>query len=288
MKKVLIFGISGMAGHMIYYHLSKKSNYKVFGTARGKTVFDNTISLDVANFRDVENLIQQVNPDIIVNAIGVLIKGSRSDSSNAILINSYFPHFLEKLCRKQSCRLVHISTDCVFSGNDGMYKEASFRDADDVYGRSKTLGEINNDIDITIRTSIIGPELKDEGEGLFHWFMSQSGTINGFENVYWGGVTTLELAYNIDSIIQKEITGIFQLTNGKKISKYDLLQLFKNIWGKDDVKINKTKSTPKDKSLVNTRKSEHELSKTYKTMLLELKEFMRENHILFEYTQRYH
>ncbi|WP_190810429.1 SDR family oxidoreductase [Flagellimonas sp. S3867] len=286
-KKVLIFGVSGMAGHMIYHHMTTLDSYEVYGTSFRTPMDDNTILLDVSNFEEVKNLIDRIGPNIIINAVGVLIRGAKEDSANAILINGYFPHFLQILCRKQGCKLVHISTDCVFSGNIGQYVESSFRDADDIYGRSKALGEIENGTDVTIRTSIIGPELKETGEGLFHWFMSQAGQINGFDNMFWGGVTTLELAKNIDLIIEKDIVGIFHLTNSKKISKYELLKLFKEIWERKQVSINKIQSIAKDKSMVNTRIDEHVMEKSYEVMLIQLKEFMDSNNDFYGYGKRY-
>ena len=125
----------------------------------------------------------------------------------------------------------------MFSGKKGNYSETDFRDADGVHGRSKALGEIINDKDLTIRTSIIGPELKENGEGLFHWFMHQHGCANGFQTAIWGGVTTLELAKAIDVAIDQGVTGLIQLSNGLGISKYDLLHLFSRIWHKQDVEI---------------------------------------------------
>src|SRR5690606_24943808 len=116
-------------------------------------------------------------------------------------------------------KLIHISTDCVFSGNRGAYTEDDFCDANDTYGRSKALGELNNDRDLTIRTSIIGPELKTNGEGLLHWFLNQSTPVNGFTEAYWGGVTTLELAKAIKTALMSDLKGIVNLTNGESISK---------------------------------------------------------------------
>jgi len=283
MKKILIFGVTGMAGHIIYKVLSENKEYEIIGTSYRTKLNKDTYLLDITAFEEVKSLIDKLNPDYIVNAVGVLISGSNVSASNAILVNSYFPNFLKDICSSKKTKVIHISTDCVFSGKSGNYTEKSFRDGDDVYARSKALGEIENDKDLTIRTSIIGPELKLKGEGLFHWFMNQSGEINGYENAYWSGVTTLELAYAIQHIISDdELNGIFHLTNNNKISKYDLLNLFKKIW-KKEIKLNKFNGNRKDKSFLNIEHPNYIVDKSYEEMLIEMKSFMESNDDLYSY-----
>ena len=161
-KKVLLLGMLGMAGHVIHKTISELKEYSIIGTSYKKLNGEIPyIFLNVTDFSEVEKTIKEVNPDYVINAVGVLINESKSSSEKTILINSYLPHFLEKICFKQGAKLIHISTDCVFSGNSkGGYIENSFKNADNIYGRSKALGEINNKSSLTIRTSIIGPELK--------------------------------------------------------------------------------------------------------------------------------
>ena len=237
MKKVLLFGATGMAGHVVYYYLRSTGKYNISNVVYRTPLTEDSIIVDVTNREAVTETVRKVRPEIILNCIGVLIKGSKEHPDNAILINAYFPHLLKKLSDEIGAKLIHISTDCVFSGNKGNYTENDFRDADDVYGRSKALVEVVNEKDLTIRTSIIGPELKKNGEGLFHWFMNQHGQVNGFKTAIWGGVTTLELAKAIDKAIGQQKTGLIQLSNGAEISKYDLLMLFKELWNKQDVEI---------------------------------------------------
>ena len=226
-----------MAGHVVYYYLRSTGKYNISNVVYRTPLTEDSIIVDVTNREAVTETVRKVRPEIILNCIGVLIKGSKEHPDNAILINAYFPHLLKKLSDEIGAKLIHISTDCVFSGNKGNYTENDFRDADDVYGRSKALGEVVNEKDLTIRTSIIGPELKKNGEGLFHWFMNQHGQVNGFKTAIWGGVTTLELAKAIDKAIGQQKTGLIQLSNGAEISKYDLLMLFKELWNKQDVEI---------------------------------------------------
>ena len=156
----------------------------------------------------------------------------------------------------------------------GGYKEDDIKDAYDTYGLSKSLGEVINDVDLTFRTSIVGPELKEKGEGLFHWFFTQRGTIKGFTNAFWSGVTTLFLASAIDTAIEQNISGLYHVTNGNKISKYELLNLAKIIWGKRDVFVEPFEGISVDKSFINTRNEKLISVPSYEEMFNDLKEFM--------------
>lgn len=279
-KKVLLFGATGMAGHVAYYYLKNTGKYELTNVVYRTKLTDDSIIVDVTNKDAVAEVVRKTNPDLIINCIGILIKGSKEHPDNAIFINAYFPHLLKKLSDEVGAKLIHISTDCVFSGKKGNYTEEDFRDADDVYGRSKALGEIINEKDLTIRTSIIGPELKKNGEGLFHWFMQQTGKINGFKTAIWGGVTTLELAKAIDAAIEKQLTGLVQLSNGIGISKYDLLHLFKEIWNRQDIEILPYDGNGINKSIAKSNKFEYKVP-SYKDMLLEQSQWMKKYNNLY-------
>ena len=268
MKKVLLFGATGMAGHVTYYYLRSMGKYDISNVVYRTPLTEDSIVVDVTNRDAVADVVHRVHPEIIINCIGILIKGSKEHPDNAILINAYFPHLLKRLSDEVGAKLIHISTDCVFSGKKGNYTEDDFRDADDVYGRSKALGEIINDKDLTIRTSIIGPELKDNGEGLFHWFMHQSGKICGFRTAVWGGVTTLELAKAIDYALDSGTTGLVHLSNGIGISKYDLLCMFEEIWQKQNVEITSCDANGVDKSIKKSLRFDYEVP-SYHYMLEE-------------------
>jgi dTDP-4-dehydrorhamnose reductase len=277
MKKFLILGSAGMLGHVVYTYLNELKKYELFDASFPNKFHPDSILLDVTNKAAVEEIISNIKPDIIINCIGILIKGSQQDPSNAIYLNSYLPHQLSKLQRKHGGKLIHISTDCVFTGEKGGYIETDFKDARDTYGLSKALGEVNNELDLTFRTSIIGPELKEQGEGLFHWFRSQKGSINGYTQALWGGVTTLELAKAIDKAINQNLSGLIHLTPGYPISKFDLVSLFKKIWNRTEIEIKPYDGKKVDKSL-NTERNDFDFSvKSYDDMLIELFNFM-ENH----------
>ena len=273
MKKVLLFGATGMAGHVVYYYLQSTGKYNITNVVFRIPLTADSIIVDVTDRNAVTKVIADVNPEIIINCVGVLVEGAKRYPDNAILINAYFPHLLKKLSDEIGAKLIHISTDCVFSGKKGNYTEEDIPDAQDVYGRSKALGEIINDKDLTIRTSIIGPELKKNGEGLFHWFMMQQGSVNGFKTATWGGVTTLELAKAICVAIDSEISGLIHLTNGVGISKLELLNLFKEIWHKQDIDILPYNANDVDKSIAKSNKFNYVVS-DYKSMLVELYDWM--------------
>ena len=187
-------------------------------------------SLDVDCFKHAISWLKvnyNYNPDIIINCIGILIKESDIDPENSIFLNSYLPHRLTRLSDKIDAKLIHISTDCVFSGDKKeQYDEADEKDGRGIYAKTKGLGEVINDKHLTLRTSVVGPELKEDGEELFHWFMGQSGVVSGYTKAIWSGVTTIELAKAVECSIRKDITGLHHITNNSSISKYDLLILF--------------------------------------------------------------
>lgn len=273
MKKILILGAAGMAGHVVYTYLSELNKYEIVGTTNSNNLNGVSIKLNIFDIESVKRVIEEVNPDIVINCIGMLIQTSKTNPDQTIFGNAYFPHLLKKLASDNDAKLIHISTDCVFSGKAGHYTETSFKDATDIYGASKSLGEIIDDINLTVRTSIIGPELKVNGEGLFHWFMLQTGTVNGYKSNYWSGVTTLELAKFIEWVIDNPYTGLVHLTNGQPISKYDLLTVFNNVYNKGIMIIDE-KDYICDKSFINTNKDIKYSVPQYKEMLEEQKNFM--------------
>lgn len=278
-KKILIIGAAGMAGHMIYYYLKGLNKYDLFTTVFHTKLNEESIICDVRNKWQLEEVITKVNPDYIINAVGALIKESINHPENAILLNSWLPHILSKLAYRHQSKLIHISTDCVFSGKRGNYQVDDFRDADDLYGRSKALGELINDKDITIRTSIIGPEIKENGEGLLHWFLDQKGQVFGYSKVFWSGITTLELAKLIDFLINNFRPGIYQVAPNEKIDKYSLLKMFKDVFI-TQVIIIPDDSKSIDKSLLKSNNLIDYKIISYKDMILDLYSFIIRHSII--------
>lgn len=251
-KRILVLGGDGMAGHMVKAYLDE-SGYDVFTTTR-KADNDKNSRFDVLdNYKELERIIVSIKPNFVVNCVGVLNRFAEENKSEAVLINSFLPHYISSLSEKHGFKLIHISTDCVFSGERGDYSETDFADAASFYGKTKSLGEVNNDKNVTFRTSIVGPDTNEKGIGLFNWFMKQEGETKGFTKVIWTGVTTLQLAKAIEKSFDLNITGLYHLVNNKKINKSNLLSLFKE-YMKKDIAIKEDDSYVSDKSLVNNRK----------------------------------
>ena len=275
MKRVVVLGSRGMAGHVMYEYLKSVDGIYVVGVARSEGEQVDHV-LDVTDFATLSFMLAQIKPDFVVNCIGVLVSASNENISNAILINSYLPHYLVSEANVLGFKLIHVSTDCVFSGCDGSYTEQSFRDGDDNYGRSKALGEVDQTGHLTLRTSIIGPELKSNGTGLMHWFFGQYNSISGYSKAYWSGVTTLELARVTEHAIKKGIDGLIQVSPGRKISKYELLKLINEIWDRG-VKIIENTDYAVDKSLVSTRADFRYAVPGFRKMLKDMKRWTDAN-----------
>ncbi|MEI2325691.1 dTDP-4-dehydrorhamnose reductase family protein [Priestia megaterium] len=272
--KILILGGKGMAGHVITRYFQQKPEYHVFYTSRDPEDKDG-IYVDITNLTKLEEVIESIKPDITINCIGILNEHATNNNKLAFQVNSLLPHQLVKLMERCQGKLIHISTDCVFSGNKGDYTESDIPDGTSVYAQSKQLGEIISDNHLTIRTSIIGPELKEDGIGLFLWFMQQTGVIKGYEKVWWNGVTTLELAKAIEVMIKQNVTGLYHLGSKEKISKFELLRIIQEIFEKNNVKIIPDSHIVLDRTIKSTRTDVEYTIPSYKHMLLELKDWMQ-------------
>ncbi|SEG42514.1 dTDP-4-dehydrorhamnose reductase [Halpernia humi] len=281
MKKILVIGIKGMAGHVIFKKLQENSTYKVFGLARNIKITENTFDLDVSKTDELTKIISENNFDVIINAIGILNKDAEDHPEKAVWFNSYFPHFLEKITKNHNSKVIHISTDCVFNGKKGNYTEKDTKDGVGFYAQSKALGELENEKDLTIRTSIIGPEINKNGIGLFHWFMSvpENTTIKGFSQAFWSGLTTIELANVIEYVIENNISGLLQVAPKNKIDKYSLLNLFNEIFRNNNIKILPDDAYKVDKSLVSIREDFKYKVPTYSEMLIEMKNWINAENI---------
>jgi len=234
--KVAILGVSGMLGHVLYEELRKKKDLEIFGTIRKQRVHGsgNIIGGIAANSPSLENFLDVQKPDVVINAIGIIKQ--LKDAHNArktIEINALFPHKLAEMCEEVGARMIHISTDCVFNGKQGMYLEGDVSNAEDLYGRTKYLGEVAYPHTLTLRTSIIGHEL-ETCNGLIGWFLSQQGRTKGFTKAIYTGFPTVELARIIYEYVlpNKDLNGVFQVSS-EPIDKFTLLNIVKEVYGKD-------------------------------------------------------
>lgn len=238
--RFLVLGVNGMAGHVIATYLQERGHV-VVGFARKANKCCNTIIGDAEQISDLRIALDAEGFDFVINCIGVLNDAVDKKLSRGIYLNSMLPHLLAELLEDRSTKLMHISTDCVFSSDKVYYTEDSFPNAETYYGKTKALGEVVDNKNLTIRTSIVGPEMKKDGTGLFHWFMNQSSDINGYVNAIWTGITTIELAKAIEYICvnRSELAGIINLVNNSEISKYELLKLFNYYFKNNKTVINK-------------------------------------------------
>lgn len=284
MKRILILGSAGMAGHIIKKYLSDSRKYIIGEIARTKLPAKFTYSIDVTDIHTLDQVLHEFKPEVIINCIGVLNKDAEGNPEKAILLNSFLPHHLAKMASSLRSRLIHISTDCVFSGTKGNYLDTDAKDGLGFYAESKSLGEVNYGSHLTIRTSIIGPEINSCGIGLLHWFLrNQAKEIKGFTQAYWGGVTTLQLAISIEHAIEQPLSGLIHLTNGVRISKFDLINIFKEVF-KKDVLIQADDHYKVDKSLAVSGQTKllGEVP-SYEKMVQDIKSWMQDNRELYNH-----
>ena len=285
MAKVLVLGSTGMIGHQVFNYLKFNSVFELYNISFRKKLQHDSILLDARSEDTFVKCIESISPNYIINCVGILINGSNRDPENAIFLNSYLPHRLSRLADVINAKLIHTSTDCVFSGEKGTsYIETDEKDGNGVYAKTKGIGEVISDKHLTLRTSVVGPELKSDGEELFHWFMTQSGSISGYTRAIWSGVTTLELAKAVLWSIENKITGLYHITNNDSICKYDLLKLFKKYTGKE-IDIFPIDGKAVDKSFIDTRKLIDYKIPSYEQMVVEMTSLIRSNKVLYsQYT----
>lgn len=271
--KILVLGATGMAGHTIAIYL-REAGHDITAFSRRKFKYCNNINGDILDFVLLKDIVENGKYDAIINCIGILNKDAEANQSIAILLNSYLPHYLSDLTRNMRTKIIHMSTDCVFSGKTGRYSETAFRDGETFYDRTKALGELENAKDLTFRNSIIGPDMNKNGIGLFNWFMKQKGEINGFTKVMWTGVTTLTLAKAMEKALKENLTGLYNLVNNESISKFDLLKLFNKYFKENKINIIENGNINLDKSLINTRTDFNFSVPPYEDMIIDMREWI--------------
>lgn len=273
MKKVLVIGAKGMAGHVLVKALPTLGEYDVYGIARNVSPSEKLFNLDVSDTEELKKIVDQ-NFDIVINCIGILNKDAEDNPEKAIWFNSYFPHLLESFTKNSKTKIISISTDCVFSGKKGNYTETDLRDGEGFYAMSKALGEITNEKDLTIRTSIIGPELNKNGIGLFHWFMNQKNEIQGYSQAFWSGITTIELAKVIDQALVQDIKGLITVAGENKIDKFSLLKIFNKIFRNNSLIVLENANYKVDKSMRSIRNDFNYKVPSYEEMIVDMKQWV--------------
>lgn len=256
--KLLIVGTTGMIGSAMFRVLSQKPEWQVFGTVRSeyaKRLFspENTARLifnvDVERHDSLTTTITKIQPDVVINCAGLTKhKPSAEDPLRAIPINSLMPHRLAALCKLLGARLIHVSTDCVFSGNKGNYNEDDYTDARDVYGKAKALGELTYSHTVTLRTSTIGHEIETR-YGLLEWFLSQEQSCKGYSRAIFSGLPTVVFAEIVrDYVIPRpDLSGLYHVA-ADSISKFDLLTMIASVYGKQ-IEVTRDEKLVIDRSL---------------------------------------
>ena len=243
MSRIVVLGANGMLGHTILQIMKLDPAHKVIGVVRHESMARYLRTLmgaqvvaggDFLLSDGLKSILESLRPEVVINCVGLVKQSVLSDNIlAAVPINTIFPHTVAEICSLVGSRMVHISTDCVFSGAKGGYTEEDVPDATDVYGRSKILGEVNYPGTLTLRTSAVGHEL-NTNHGLINWFLSQQGSIKGYTQAIFSGLPSAELARVIrDRVLpHPDLEGKYHVA-GPPISKHDLLQLVKQEYGKE-------------------------------------------------------
>lgn len=278
--KFLVLGVSGMAGHTIALYL-KERGHDVTGFARRTVPFVPCISGSAMDTELLRRVITEGNYDVVINAVGILNKDAEDHKYRAAFLNGCLPHLLADITAEMPTRVIHMSTDCIFSGKTGGYTEDSLPDGEPFYDRSKALGELKDHKNLTLRNSIVGPDMDPKGIGLLNWFMAQKGPVNGYTGALWTGMTTLQLAKIMEKAALSGATGLYNMVPDRNISKFELLRLFNRYLRRDEVEILPYDAFTADKTLIRTRFDFPEIVPDYQQQVAELAEWMRAHRDLY-------
>ena len=267
--KILVLGCTGVVGHAVALYF-KETGHEVFDT-HDATIYDKD---------QLKKVIEDVKPDAIINCTAIVNQAAEEDKAGAAYLNAYLPHLLETLTAGTNTVVVHRSTDCIFSGAKGQYVLEDWPDAKSFYARTKAVGELNNKKDITIRVSLIGPAQDEKDGSLLNWFLNQKGEVKGFANAIWTGLTTLEYAKTIESLLYQKAHGVFQAAPNCAISKYELINIFEKYFpgGRTIVKVENNRV---DKSLVPYWANYDIEIKDYEEQIREMKDWIEKHRNLY-------
>ncbi len=264
--KIFVLGSKGVVGHAIALYFSEACH---------EVICSNDFSEG-----HICSLIAEHSFDAIINCTAIVNQAAEEDKAGASYLNAYLPHLLEELTAGTKTVVVHRSTDCIFSGAKGQYTIEDWPDAKSFYARTKAVGELNNDKDITIRVSLIGPAQDEEDGSLLNWYLNQKGEVKGFANAIWTGLTTFEYAKTIESLLNQKAHGVFQAAPNDSISKYELIKLFEKYFpgGRSIVKVDNNRV---DKSLV-PYWGEYDITiKDYEKQIAEMKLWIEKHPTLY-------
>jgi dTDP-4-dehydrorhamnose reductase len=283
--KFFVLGAAGMAGHTISMYLEEQG-HDVVGFDMAKAFHIKTFMTgDARDTAKIAQVIKEGQFDAVINCIGILNQFAEEKKALAAYLNAYFPHFLADVTSDMKTMVVHMSTDCVFSGKKGAYSEDDLRDGETFYDRSKALGELQDNKNITLRNSIVGPDTNPKGIGLFNWFMQQQGSINGYTHAMWTGQTTLQLAKTMEAAVREGASGLYNMVPEKAISKYELLKLFNRYMRDDVITISPNDAYVSDKSLKRTHFGFQYIIPDYDEMVAQMSGWVRRHTALYPHYQ---
>jgi dTDP-4-dehydrorhamnose reductase len=275
--KFFICGCNGMAGHTISLYLQEQG-HEVYGFDLQESKLIKSFAGNAFDTETIGRVIKEGNYDTVINCIGVLNQFAENNHALAAFLNSYFPHFLAKTTEGTDTQVIHMTTDCVFSGKKGSYTEHDLRDGETFYDRSKALGELDDEKNLSLRNSIVGADINPNGIGLLNWFMNNTKdehpVVNGFTKAMWTGQCTYQLAKTMEVAAKERAHGLVNAVPDTDISKYELLKLFNKYLRGDRVQINPVEGVNADKSLKRTNWDFNYRIPDYEQMVAEMAEWI--------------
>ena len=282
--KFFICGCNGMAGHTISLYLQEQG-HEVYGFDLQESKLIKSFAGNAFDTETISRVIKEGKYDTVINCIGVLNQFAENNHALAAFLNSYFPHFLAKTTEGTDTQVIHMTTDCVFSGKKGSYTEHDLRDGETFYDRSKALGELDDDKNLSLRNSIVGADINPNGIGLLNWFMNNTKgdhpVVNGFTKAMWTGQCTYQLAKTMEAAAKERAHGLVNAVPDTDISKYELLKLFNKCLRGGRVQINPVEGVNADKSLKRTNWNFNYRIPDYEQMVAEMAEWIYKHKELY-------
>ncbi len=282
--KFFICGCNGMAGHTISLYLQEQG-HEVYGFDLQESKLIKSFAGNAFDTETISHVIKEGKYDSVINCIGVLNQFAENNHALAAFLNSYFPHFLAKTTEGTDTQVIHMTTDCVFSGKKGSYTEHDLRDGETFYDRSKALGELDDEKNLSLRNSIVGADINPNGIGLLNWFMNNTKdehpVVNGFTKAMWTGQCTYQLAKTMEAAAKERAHGLVNAVPDTDISKYELLKLFNKYLRGGRVQINPIEGVNADKSLKRTNWDFNYSIPDYEQMVAEMAEWIYKHKDLY-------
>lgn len=282
--KFFICGCNGMAGHTISLFLQEQG-HDVYGFDLQESKLIKSFAGNAFDTETIARVIKDGKYDTVINCIGVLNQFAENNHALAAFLNSYFPHFLAKTTEGTDIQVIHMTTDCVFSGKKGSYTEHDLRDGETFYDRSKALGELDDEKNLSLRNSIVGADINPKGIGLLNWFMNnttgENPVVNGYTKAMWTGQCTYQLAKTMEAAAKERAHGLVNAVPDTDISKYELLKLFNKYLRGGRVQINPVEGVNADKSLKRTNWDFNYRIPDYEQMVAEMAEWIYKHKDLY-------